>query len=93
MSRALELALRGPVGPNPRVGAVVLDDEGRVVGEGWHEGAGTVHAEVAALAQAESSGGGTGAAAWKATAGLATAASAIPAPIPHTSVRAIRLGR
>ena len=52
MSRALELARRGPVGPNPRVGAVVLDDEGRVVGEGWHEGAGTAHAEVAALAQA-----------------------------------------
>lgn len=52
MSRALELARRGPVGPNPRVGAVVLDDQGQVAGEGWHEGAGTAHAEVVALALA-----------------------------------------
>ena len=60
MWRALELARRGPVGPNPRVGAVVLDDEGRVAGEGWHEGAGSAHAEVAALAQAgERATGGT----------------------------------
>lgn len=49
--RALELARRGPVtGPNPRVGCVLLDREGDVLGEGWHSGAGTAHAEAAALA-------------------------------------------
>ncbi len=52
MWRALELARRGPVGTNPRVGCVVLDRDGHPVGQGWHEGAGTPHAEVAALAAA-----------------------------------------
>lgn len=60
MARALDLARRGPVGVNPRVGCVVLGTDGRVVGEGWHEGAGTPHAEVAALAEAGSAArGGT----------------------------------
>lgn len=50
MRRALALAARGPVAdPNPRVGAVILDRDGVVVGEGWHRGAGTPHAEVEAL--------------------------------------------
>jgi diaminohydroxyphosphoribosylaminopyrimidine deaminase/5-amino-6-(5-phosphoribosylamino)uracil reductase len=50
MGRALELARRGLglASPNPAVGAVVVAD-GRVVGEGWHEGPGTPHAEVVAL--------------------------------------------
>ena len=53
MRRALELAARGPLGdPNPRVGAIILDQDGTVVGEGFHEGAGTAHAEVMALRQA-----------------------------------------
>jgi len=53
MRRALELAARGPLGdPNPRVGAVIVDPGGLVVGEGCHEGAGTPHAEVMALRQA-----------------------------------------
>jgi diaminohydroxyphosphoribosylaminopyrimidine deaminase / 5-amino-6-(5-phosphoribosylamino)uracil reductase len=54
MRRALELAERGwgRVSPNPMVGAVVLDDAGTVVGEGWHEGPGSAHAEVMALAAA-----------------------------------------
>jgi len=53
MRRGLELAARGPVGdPNPRVGAVIVDPHGTVVGEGFHEGAGTPHAEVMALRQA-----------------------------------------
>jgi len=52
MTRALRLARRGPAGPNPRVGCVVLDPDGLVIGEGWHEGAGTPHAEVVALAAA-----------------------------------------
>ena len=53
MRRALELAALGPVAdPNPRVGAVILDHEGMVVGEGFHMGAGTPHAEVVALREA-----------------------------------------
>ncbi len=57
MARAVELARRGPVhGPNPRVGAVVLSADGRTLGEGWHEGAGTPHAEVAALSAARAAG-------------------------------------
>jgi len=53
MRRALALAERGwgRVSPNPLVGAVVVRD-GEVVGEGWHEGPGTDHAEVAALRSA-----------------------------------------
>lgn len=47
---ALELAARGPeFGANPQVGAVILDPSGEVAAEGWHEGAGTPHAEVMAL--------------------------------------------
>jgi len=53
MRRALAAAARGPAhGPNPRVGCVILDAAGAVVGEGRHEGAGTPHAEVVALAAA-----------------------------------------
>ncbi len=51
MRRALELAERawGRVSPNPLVGALVLAADGSTVGEGWHEGPGTDHAEVMAL--------------------------------------------
>jgi diaminohydroxyphosphoribosylaminopyrimidine deaminase/5-amino-6-(5-phosphoribosylamino)uracil reductase len=54
MDRALALAERGwgRVSPNPLVGAVVLLDDGSLAGEGWHEGPGTPHAEVMALAAA-----------------------------------------
>lgn len=53
LRRAFELARRGPAhGPNPRVGCVLLGPDGTVLGEGWHRGAGTPHAEVAALADA-----------------------------------------
>ncbi|HET8614730.1 MAG TPA: bifunctional diaminohydroxyphosphoribosylaminopyrimidine deaminase/5-amino-6-(5-phosphoribosylamino)uracil reductase RibD [Actinomycetales bacterium] len=52
MLRALTLAANGPAGVNPRVGCVVVGPDGAVVGEGWHDGAGTPHAEVGALAQA-----------------------------------------
>jgi diaminohydroxyphosphoribosylaminopyrimidine deaminase/5-amino-6-(5-phosphoribosylamino)uracil reductase len=54
MHRALELARRGTghVEPNPAVGAVVADDQGQIVGEGWHERFGGPHAEVNALAAA-----------------------------------------
>ncbi|MGE5225440.1 MAG: bifunctional diaminohydroxyphosphoribosylaminopyrimidine deaminase/5-amino-6-(5-phosphoribosylamino)uracil reductase RibD [Planctomycetaceae bacterium] len=54
MRRALALAERGwgRVSPNPLVGAVIVAVDGTVAGEGWHEGPGTPHAEVMALAQA-----------------------------------------
>src|SRR5687767_7457423 len=51
MARALALAERGRgrTSPNPMVGAVVVDDEGVVVGRGAHEYAGGPHAEIRAL--------------------------------------------
>ena len=50
MKRALELATKGPrTGPNPQVGCVLLDSSHAIVAEGWHEGAGTPHAEIMAL--------------------------------------------
>jgi diaminohydroxyphosphoribosylaminopyrimidine deaminase/5-amino-6-(5-phosphoribosylamino)uracil reductase len=50
MRRCLTLARRalGQTAPNPLVGAVVVRD-GRIVGEGFHPGAGQPHAEVFAL--------------------------------------------
>jgi diaminohydroxyphosphoribosylaminopyrimidine deaminase/5-amino-6-(5-phosphoribosylamino)uracil reductase len=50
MRRALALAANGKglVSPNPLVGAVVEHD-GQVVGEGWHDGPGNPHAEIHAL--------------------------------------------
>jgi diaminohydroxyphosphoribosylaminopyrimidine deaminase/5-amino-6-(5-phosphoribosylamino)uracil reductase len=54
MRRALALAASPgvPTGPNPRVGCVLLDGQGRTIAEGWHRGAGSPHAEVDALRQA-----------------------------------------
>ncbi|MEO0024188.1 MAG: bifunctional diaminohydroxyphosphoribosylaminopyrimidine [Actinomycetota bacterium] len=50
MRRALELALNGPAfGVNPQVGAVLINENFEILAEGWHMGAGTDHAEVAAL--------------------------------------------
>lgn len=53
MRRALDLAKKaeGCTSPNPLVGAVIVKD-GTVVGEGYHQKAGTPHAEVHALAMA-----------------------------------------
>ncbi len=53
MRRALALAEQGlfTTTPNPRVGCVITRDE-RIVGEGWHERAGTPHAEAVALDKA-----------------------------------------
>ncbi|MGM9937371.1 MAG: bifunctional diaminohydroxyphosphoribosylaminopyrimidine deaminase/5-amino-6-(5-phosphoribosylamino)uracil reductase RibD [Candidatus Ornithomonoglobus sp.] len=46
MKRAIELARRGEgfVNPNPLVGAVIVKD-GRIIGEGYHERYGGLHAE------------------------------------------------
>ncbi len=53
MGRALQLAELGlySTHPNPRVGCVLVRD-GQLVGEGWHQQAGTPHAEVHALREA-----------------------------------------
>lgn len=65
MRRALDLAATPgvPLGPNPRVGCVLLAPDGSAIAEGFHRGAGTPHAEAAALAALRSDGaaGGDGA--------------------------------
>jgi len=52
MRRALQIAATPgvPLGPNPRVGCVLLDPDGAEVAEGFHRGAGHPHAEIEALA-------------------------------------------
>ena len=54
MSRALDLAQSPgvPLGPNPRVGCVLLAPDGTTVAEGVHRGAGSPHAEIDALSRA-----------------------------------------
>src|SRR4051794_525525 len=54
MHRAIALAARalGRTSPNPVVGCVVLDAQGKLAGEGFHAYAGGPHAEVVALAEA-----------------------------------------
>src|SRR5262249_8352047 len=54
MRKALALAERGrgTTSPNPLVGALVVDDEGVIVGRGAHRVAGGPHAEVIALEDA-----------------------------------------
>jgi diaminohydroxyphosphoribosylaminopyrimidine deaminase / 5-amino-6-(5-phosphoribosylamino)uracil reductase len=56
MKRALKLAPAGEgwVNPNPLVGAVLVK-EGQIIGEGYHEHFGGPHAEVNAIANAQSS--------------------------------------
>ncbi|MEP0856117.1 bifunctional diaminohydroxyphosphoribosylaminopyrimidine deaminase/5-amino-6-(5-phosphoribosylamino)uracil reductase RibD [Trichocoleus sp. DQ-U1] len=53
MQRCIELARRalGQTAPNPLVGSVIVQD-GQIVGEGFHPGAGHPHAEVFALRDA-----------------------------------------
>lgn len=54
LQRALELARRsfGLASPNPNVGAVLVDDNGDVVGEGFHTYEGVKHSEALAIEQA-----------------------------------------
>src|SRR3954467_8832542 len=56
MRRAIELARRGSglTSPGARVGAVVTDSNGQLVGEGFYTYDGIKHAEVLALEQAGS---------------------------------------
>ena len=61
MLRAIELAKkgRGFTNPNPMVGAVIVKD-GRIIGEGYHERCGELHAERNAIASlTESAEGAT----------------------------------
>ena len=55
MARAIVLAKSADLllDKNPRVGAVVVSAAGDIIGEGWHDGSGSDHAEVVALQQAE----------------------------------------
>jgi diaminohydroxyphosphoribosylaminopyrimidine deaminase / 5-amino-6-(5-phosphoribosylamino)uracil reductase len=58
MDEALALA-HGAIGlsePNPRVGCVILNAQGRVIGRGHTQKAGSAHAEVMALGDAQSRG-------------------------------------
>ena len=54
MDQALTLAERGrgQTSPNPLVGALLVSEQGLVVGTGFHERAGMAHAEVRALEEA-----------------------------------------
>ncbi len=54
MHRALELALQGQytARPNPMVGAVLVNKDGEIIGEGAHLRTGEPHAEIHALKQA-----------------------------------------
>ncbi|MBS72094.1 MAG: bifunctional diaminohydroxyphosphoribosylaminopyrimidine deaminase/5-amino-6-(5-phosphoribosylamino)uracil reductase, partial [Thermoplasmata archaeon] len=57
MQRALEIAKHGEgqVSPNPPVGCVLAKD-GEIIAEGWHDHLGDLHAEQAAIADAEARG-------------------------------------
>lgn len=56
MELALDAARCGLRGANPLVGAVVLAPDRRVLSIGWHRGAGSAHAEAAAIARAQEAG-------------------------------------
>jgi len=62
MRQALELARQGIglAAPNPYVGALVVDASGRILGSGFHTYEGLKHAEVIAIAQAQSKGASFG---------------------------------
>ena len=51
MMRAIFLASlgRNTTSPNPRVGAVILDEKGNLISEGFHYKAGMPHAEAMAF--------------------------------------------
>ena len=49
LDTALETARRGHRGANPLVGACILDEHGSLIATGYHQGAGSPHAEIDAL--------------------------------------------
>ncbi len=55
MARCLQLASLSQyyVAPNPMVGAVLVDNEEKIIGEGWHREYGKAHAEVNCFMDAE----------------------------------------
>ena len=59
MRRAIQLATQatGKTSPNPCVGCVIVRN-GTVVGEGWHQKAGSAHAEANALLMARGNASG-----------------------------------
>lgn len=111
MRRALELAAQGlgRVEPNPPVGAVIVDDRRRLIGEGWHQQFGGPHAEVFALqAAGERARGATlyvtlepcahvgktpACAPQVIAAGLRKVIVCTPDPAPHTAGRGLQLLR
>lgn len=58
MQRALELAQKALyiTSPNPRVGCVLVDKEGHILGEGHTQKVGSAHAEIMALQDAKQKG-------------------------------------
>ena len=54
MQMALDLAekARGCTSPNPMVGCVIVNPEGKIVGKGYHHKAGQPHAEIMAMRDA-----------------------------------------
>lgn len=59
LQRTYDLARTHHPHPNPRVGAIVVDRHGEIVGEGAHEGPGSPHAEALALERASNVLGST----------------------------------
>lgn len=55
MRRAIAIAAAGlgTTSPNPPVGCVIINDDGTILGEGYHERKGEAHAETKALAAAD----------------------------------------
>lgn len=51
MQRAIQLAKlgMGHTSPNPMVGCVIVNQNGEIIGEGWHKKFGNPHAEIEAL--------------------------------------------
>lgn len=58
MQRALELAQKALyiTSPNPRVGCVLVDQDGKILGEGHTQKTGSAHAEIMALEDAKQKG-------------------------------------
>ena len=58
MARALQLAARGlnSTTPNPRVGCVITNSNGEILGEGFHQKAGQPHAEIESVTRLPAKG-------------------------------------